>query len=138
MEPWRNRKNLQGWLHRRLSSQQEQGGDRETSRSKKRLVYNPENNTIDLGAKRATDMGHNQRLFMPQPRSPQEEAVLSARLGVWRGVTNNFIDKECNKEGKQNVDNLTTQEKIGLNKLCKRAKDRGHCPFSKLIRVISL
>ena len=47
-----------------------------------RLVYNHDDKTINLGARRATDMRHNMRLIMPKPRSATEEAVLSTRMQV--------------------------------------------------------
>ena len=86
------------------------------------MIYDKDKNTVDMGARRATDMGHNQRLYMPNPRPPQEEAILNARLGVWREVSKEYIAEECGKDGQQNVSNLTPQERIGMNKLCKRAK----------------
>ena len=105
-----------------LEQLQEQEEMNRLHEAEDRLVYDKDKNTVDLGARRATDMGHNQRLFLPNPRPPQEEAILSARMGVWREVSSEYIAKECGKDGQQNVNNLTPQEQIGMNKLCKRAK----------------
>ncbi len=51
-----------------------------------RMIYDYEQCKVDLGARRATDMAHNQRVILPQPRSAVEEAILSSRLAVWKNV----------------------------------------------------
>ena len=50
--------------------------------SQMRLVYDNEQDRVDMGSRRSTDMCHNTRVILPPPRSPAEEAVLDARLGV--------------------------------------------------------
>ena len=87
-----------------------------------RMIYDLDNNTIDFRAKRATDMDHNMRLMLPEPRSAMEEAVLSARVEVWHNAVKAYMREHCNKEGTQDHNNLTAGERIGLLKLKKRIK----------------
>ena len=110
-----------------LSSQEAKDKHDQEEREKldqaqERLVLDKDNNTIDMGARRATDMRHNQRLVMPQPRPPLEEAVLHTRLEVWKGALHEYMTENCSEDGQQNTHNLTTAERIGLRSLKKRIK----------------
>ena len=87
-----------------------------------RLVYDDESDMVDLGAQRATDMHHNQRLHLPQPRPPLEEAVLGMRLEVWISVSNKYIKEHCMPDGALKTHNLDTSERVGLSKLKKRVQ----------------
>ena len=90
--------------------------------SQARLILDPDSNTVNLGARRATDMRHNQRLTLPHHRPPLEEAVLSTRQMVWREAANRYKLDNCNDKGEVNTHNLNASERVGLNKLKKRVK----------------
>ena len=87
-----------------------------------RMIHNKEEGRIDLGARRATDMGHNQRLVLPHPRPPGEEAVLGARLTVWKNAVQEYKEENCARDGSINTHNLAARERIGLTKLTKRVR----------------
>ena len=87
-----------------------------------RLVYNEETDVVDLGSRRATDMKHNTRLHMPQPRPPGEEAVLGARQEIWMRATTDFMKDNCMPGGVQRENNLSTEERVGLASLKRRVK----------------
>ena len=88
-----------------------------------RLVYKAGSDTVDLGSRKVTDMLHNQRLHLPRPRPPGEEAVLGARLDVWKTVTRQYMLDNCTEGGAAKVHNLSNTERIGLKKLQKRIKE---------------
>ena len=90
--------------------------------AKSRMVYNMDNTTIDMGARKATDMAHNSRLILPQPRSATEEAILSTRQLLWKATTDQYIHNNCSKDGTQNQHNMSTSQRVGLVKLGKRIR----------------
>ena len=55
-----------------------------------RQTYNPDNNTLDMGNKRATDMASNRRIHLPKARGAKEEVVLNARADVWNKTFERF------------------------------------------------
>ena len=75
-----------------------------------------------MGARRATDMRHNQRVYLPQARSASEEAVLCSRMEVWKRAASKYTEEHCLPGGVQKSNNLTAQERIGLSKLKKQVK----------------
>ena len=87
-----------------------------------RMVFDKSTNSVDMGARRATDMAHNKRLHIPQPRPAVEEAMLGARLEMWKQATSSYIKDNCSEGGTQATHNLTATERIGLSKLKKRIK----------------
>ena len=91
--------------------------------SQSRIIFDQESNTINMGARRATDMKHNSRLIMPQPRPPMEEAIQCTRQEVWKSAVSRYKVEHCNKTGVINVNNLNDKERVGLNKLRKRVKE---------------
>ena len=90
--------------------------------AKSRLIYHDVSNTVNMGARRATDMRHNQRLHLPQPRPPSEEAVLGARLEVWVGASDKYVADNCLPGGAPKTHNMDAASRIGLTKLKKRVQ----------------
>ena len=86
------------------------------------LVFNQETNTMDMEACRCTAMKHNQRLHLPKPRPPAEEAALGARQDIWLKTATDYIEEHCLEKGVSKVNNLSASERIGLCKLRKKIK----------------
>ena len=104
---------------------QEQVAEREEQMmqdAESRLVYNSQDNCIDMRARRATYMVHNTRLILPQPRPASEEAILGARQMVWRNTIKDFKDNNCAEDGTLKTHNMTTTQRVGVGKLKKRIK----------------
>ena len=100
-------RSLRGWTmeeeksltpEERKTRKLEEEKDREEE-SQSRLVYDQDAGTIDMGARKATDMRHNTRIHLPQPRPPLEEAILEARMEVWKNATKYYTRDHCGKGG---------------------------------------
>ena len=87
-----------------------------------RLIYKSDSDNIDLRSCCATDMAHNKRVHLPQPRPAGEEAVLGTRLGIWKKTVDQFVARDCNPGGQLKTHNLSNSERTGLIKLKKRIK----------------
>ena len=87
-----------------------------------RMIFDLQTKTIDMGARRATDMAHNTRLILPQPRSAAEEAVLGARQMVWKETAARYRKENCSEDGSPKQHNMTQTQRIGMKKLAKRIK----------------
>ena len=85
-----------------------------------RDVINPEGTGIDMGRKRATDMRGNITVYMPGPSIPIVEAEYTTRLEVWKKEFEKFKSVNCDKKGKQKVNNLSASQSRGLLSLSKR------------------
>ena len=108
------------WMRQQQQEMKEELEREDDARS--RMTYDSSSRTIDMGARRATDMSHNTRLILPQPRPAGEEALLSARQQMWRNTTTKYISEHCNRGGDQNEHNMTTSQRVGLAKLEKRVR----------------
>ena len=89
-----------------------------------RDVISPEGESVDMGRKRATDMRGNRTVYMPGPSIPVVEAEHTTRLAVWKKVFEQYKTENCDKTGKQKVDNLTPSQSKGLLSLSKRVAKR--------------
>ena len=87
-----------------------------------RLVFDYDSNTIDMGAKHATNMKHNQKLVLPHPRPPAKEAVLGACMDVRKEAAMDYTRTNCSPDGTQMSHNINTDERVGLAKLSKGVK----------------
>ena len=88
------------------------------------MIYDYDKKEIDLMRKRPTDCQNNRRMILPKSRTVVEEAEIAVRKEGWLKIVERYREEKCNKKGKQKVDNLTKEERLGMSSLFKIIKDK--------------
>ena len=97
--------------------------DEQALEAELRMVFNPDDNKLDLGRRRATDCKGNSRVHFPKKSGNFEiEAKLQTLRTEAMEEFRSFLAKNCQKGGKQNS-NLTKSQELGLKSLKKRVKE---------------
>ena len=91
---------------------------------KTRMIYDQDDNELDMRRRLATDIKTNQRVIMPQARPAGEEAELLVRFARLEKVFVEYVEKHCDEKGNQKESNLTEKERRGMKKLQKRVKNK--------------
>ena len=85
-----------------------------------RDVLGPDNMSVDMRRKRATDMRGNRRVMMPGTAPACVEAEYNTRTDVWEKAFGTYMDNNCDKTGQQNVTNLSKNQLLGLKTIQKK------------------
>ena len=84
---------------------------KEQAEYESRRVHNREDDTIDLGNRRCTDMKNNRKITIPRGRPATEEAELMTRAEIWNKVVTRYINEKCDNRGNQKHTNLVKPSK---------------------------
>ena len=87
-----------------------------------RQTYDPVTNVFDHRNKRATDVKHNTRVYLPKALDTKLEAGIEVRRQKYLEVHREYAKEFCDEKNNQQS-NLTQSQKQGLRKLRKRIKD---------------
>lgn len=109
-----------GYKEEELDTKTQEVNDIEDA--KDRMTFNYETLTIDLGRKRPTDCTNNRRTILPKARTTIKEAELTVRREGWVKIINEYASKNCRENGKQKVENITKDEKVGMHSIIKKVK----------------
>ena len=91
--------------------------------ARSRQVFNPVDKTYDERKRRATDLKECNRITLPKPLPPTEEAKIDIRREIHKKIYDKYREENCSKSGEQRS-NLTREEQEGLKSLEKKVKER--------------
>ena len=78
---------------------------------------------VDMTKKKCTDVRTNQRVIMPEPRPAKEEAHLQVRTEKTLKIAREYMEKNCDKDGKLLRGGFPKELEKGVEKLQKRIRD---------------
>ena len=91
--------------------------------ARSRQVFNPVDRSYDDRKRRVTDLKECNRITLPKPLPPTEEAKIEIRREIHKKIYDKYREENCDKSGEQRS-NLTREEQEGLKSLEKKVKDR--------------
>ena len=87
--------------------------------------FNEDEAKVNLGQQSCTDMKTNRRVFFPPGRPAKEEAMIEVRKRMWTDIVTEYMEANCDAEGKQKVKQLDQRQERGLKKIMRRVNKGG-------------
>ena len=91
--------------------------------ARSRVIFNQEDQTLDLRKRKVTDLQQNNKVYLPPPLNPSTEAGLAVRGTEYLDTFSNFCEQNCDSKGNQKANSNPTKLKVGLKSLGKRIKE---------------
>ena len=86
-----------------------------------RQVWDRKTTTVDAAKRRVTYIKSNSRVFLPGPMKPVKKEELHIRKQIYMEELQKYLEEIGENQPRIN---MSTQEKEGLAKLCKRVKNK--------------